>query len=221
MSDIKSFCIISDWLHMLGYAKILHTHKMQYHAGQIFDQSVSVVQSFMRFVQENIVDYLKGDLEVSGVIHLTPELSDQVAKESDRVRRNLDCKPSLDELIDPRTLEDILENEPKFEQSVVQNGLNLQYVPPRFQSSELCWKAVRENGMALQFVKEKARSRGLCDLAVNQNPAAEEFVPRDEKTTLIKLLSQESDAEEEYTLLGENNDNSPRSVVGGSLSFDV
>ncbi|MEC8882250.1 MAG: DUF4116 domain-containing protein [Pseudomonadota bacterium] len=221
MSDIKSFCIISDWLQMLGYAKILHSHEMQYHTGQIFDQSVSVVQSFMRFVQEKIVDYLKGDLEVSGVIHLTPELSDQVAKESDRVRRNLDCKPSLDELIDPRTLEDTLENEPKFEQSVVQNGLNLQYVPPRFQSSELFWKAVRENGMALQFVEEKARSPGLCVLAVNQNPAAEEFVPREEKTNLIKLLSQESDAEEEHTLLGENNDDSPRSVVGGSLSCNV
>lgn len=375
MSDVKSFCIISDWLHMKGYATVLHLHDVQYYECQIFDQSKSAIQGFFRYIEENIVGYLGGNLTTSGTIRMTEELSAQVRLECEWVVKNLggnrlqkytygtedfnraldaekeikklmknirfntnkirvapffalgflgvavaavelvslgtvvsvvtalaglgcaayaginyiiygthdenklksiekilkdnprNCvlrheilwsaktkydrsqyfgkeivesmamkaneewltKRSDDDLIDPRLLADISENDHLFTQSVFQNGLNLEHVPTRLHSNSLYEHALRENGMALQFIGKDFRYPGLCILAVRQNPDAISFVPNVNRSFLTLANAASQSDEQEYIPLGvdtendlteEINDDSPKSV-SGVASFSI
>jgi hypothetical protein len=60
--------------------------------------------------------------------------------------------------------------------AVQQNGMNLQFVPDRFITPELCLMAVQQNGMNLQFVPDRFITPELCETAVKQTPNALRFV---------------------------------------------
>mgnify|MGYP006237760893 CR=1 FL=1 len=44
---------------MKGYATTMHLHDVQSKAYQIFDQSVSAIQEFFRYLEEHIAAYLQ------------------------------------------------------------------------------------------------------------------------------------------------------------------
>ncbi len=222
MSDVKAFCIIADWLHMKGYATTMHLHDVQSKACQIFDQSVSAIQEFFRYLEEHIAAYLQGGLITPKTIRMTETLSVQVRTECDMAVKNWVVTVADEDLIDPRLLADIPENDHFFTQSVVQNGLNLEYIPRRLHTASLYWHAVRENGMALQFVEKDAKYPGLCTLAASQNPEAISFVPKNQRTFFISALAASQSTEQvtiplgvdpKNHLPGETNDVSPKSVT--------
>ena len=62
-------------------------------------------------------------------------------------------------------------------------GDNLQYVPKKLITKELCEVAVSNYGYALQYVPEELKTPELCELAVTSNGGwALQFVPEELKT---------------------------------------
>lgn len=74
--------------------------------------------------------------------------------------------------------------------SVIQNGLALQYIPPKFINKKVCLTAVKQNGLALRFVPLPFRDMDMCAEAVRQNVNAKSFVPSEIKVASSVILSQ-------------------------------
>jgi len=65
---------------------------------------------------------------------------------------------------------------------VRKNGWELENVPAKLKTAEVCLEAVRKNGRALGYVPENLRTTELCLEAVRQNGGALQHVPEELKT---------------------------------------
>jgi hypothetical protein len=70
--------------------------------------------------------------------------------------------------------------------AVAINGLHLEHV--RFQTPLICQTAVKQNGLALEFVMGYAKTRDLCIEAIRQNPAAIRFTKEANISDLAAII---------------------------------
>ena len=69
----------------------------------------------------------------------------------------------------------------------------LQHIPEKFKTAELCLEAVIDNGWALEFVPTKLKTIKLCRKAVKSTGNALQYVPDEYRTAEICLLAVEND----------------------------
>jgi hypothetical protein len=69
------------------------------------------------------------------------------------------------------------------------NGHELLYVPEKLKTAELCLTAIMLDGCALQYVPEKLRTVELCLAAVKKSGYSLEYVPENFKTAELCLTA--------------------------------
>lgn len=76
-------------------------------------------------------------------------------------------------------------------ESVSNNGANLEFVPEKYKTADLCNVAVLNDGMALKYVPTELRTKELCMAAVKQNDQAYDFIPENLKAEVLETLAQQ------------------------------
>lgn len=75
--------------------------------------------------------------------------------------------------------------------SVQSNGANLEFVPEKYRTEDVCRLAVMNDGNALKFVPNEMKTKEICVAAVKENYEALEFVPdelKEDVKTAAKIV---------------------------------
>jgi len=67
----------------------------------------------------------------------------------------------------------------------------LEYVPTKYKTAELCKTAVKHSGWSLEHVPAELKTPELCELAVNNFGMALEFVPEGLRSSALCELAVE------------------------------
>ena len=81
----------------------------------------------------------------------------------------------------------------KWLDEVKKNGMELENVPEKYKTMEMCEMAVDYHGQFLEFVPLELRTKELCELAVSTSGWALEFVPIDMRTPELCEIAVKED----------------------------
>lgn len=80
----------------------------------------------------------------------------------------------------------------KYIEYVEKDGFNLEYVPKKYRTEQVCKVAVEDDGAALMFVPKKLRTEEICEIALRNDMRAIGDVPKRVLTTefAIKIVTE-------------------------------